>query len=97
MTISCIGIRAEPKICQRPVIPGLTAAGAVPALDERVLVGHERTGADEAHLAPEDVQQLRELVQRDATHEPADPRDPRILIDLEEASLRLIAAAQRAP
>ena len=58
---------------------------AVPALDLRVLLEDERPRADEAHLAAQDVEQLRQLVERGAAQEPADARDARVVGDLEQA------------
>ena len=54
-------------------------------LDLRVLVEDERARADEAHLAAQDVEQLRQLVERRAAQEAADARDPRVVGDLEQA------------
>src|SRR5919108_2096286 len=54
-----------------------------PSFDVLVLVEDERPRADEAHLSDEDVQKLRQLVESKAPQELADPRDARIVDDLE--------------
>ena len=60
--------------------PGLQVeAAAGPAVDVVVLLGDQRPRADQAHLAAEDVDQLRQLVERAAAQEPADPGDARIV------------------
>ena len=81
----------RPEICQRPVIPGSTRYRApVPVLEQPVVPERERSRADEAHLALDDVDDLRDLVEREAAQEPADARDPRVVADLEERALRLV-------
>ena len=67
----------------------------MPALDPQILVEHQRPRPDEAHLAPHDVPQLRQLIQRAAPQQPPDPRHTRILSDLEQPLLRLVAIPQR--
>src|SRR5260221_5992778 len=47
---------------------------ACPPVDLLVLVDDERSRADKAHLALEDIQQLRKLVKREPPHEPTDSR-----------------------
>src|SRR3954469_19684916 len=59
-------------------------AAAVAPLDLAVLVHDEWTRADEAHLAAQDVQQLRQLVQRRAAQAPPDARDARVVAYLEQ-------------
>src|SRR5215211_2541175 len=54
-----------------------------PALDVLVLVQDERTRAHEAHLADDDVEKLRQLVQRKASQELADTCYARVAEDLE--------------
>ena len=49
-----------------------------PRLD---LAGPQRAGPDEAHVAAQDVPQLRQLVHRGGAHEAADARDARIALD----------------
>ena len=70
-------------------------ATAVPAFDTLILVDDERARPHDAHLPFEDVQQLRDLVQRTAAQEPADPRYPRVIDDLEQPLLRFVAIARR--
>ena len=43
-----------------------------------------------AHLALQHVEDLRDLVEREAAEEPPDARDPRVLTDLEECALRFV-------
>src|SRR6266498_1404604 len=59
-------------------------APAVPVLEQQVVPHGEGTGADEAHLAPEDVEHLGDLVDREAPQRAADPRDAWIVADLEQ-------------
>ena len=49
-------------------------AAPVPALDAPILVEHERTRADEAHLTAQHVEELRELVERSLAEQTAQPR-----------------------
>src|SRR5438067_245909 len=62
-------------------------AAPAPALYEVVLVDDERARADQAHLALEDVDQLRQLVEGSLAEETPDARDARVVGDLEEARL----------
>ena len=65
-------------------------APARPAVDVMVLLGDERARTDQAHLATEHVEQLRELVQRSAAQEASDAGDARVVLDLEHP---LVAAS----
>ena len=56
-----------------------------PAVDVPMLVEDQRPRADEAHLAPEHVDELRQLVERVAAQKPPDARHPRVVGDLEHA------------
>ena len=49
-----------------------------------------RTRSDEAHLAQQDVQELRDLVQVRGPQEPADPGDARITVDFEMRAVGVI-------
>jgi len=68
------------------------------AVLERVLLHllrHGRARTDEAHVADEDVPQLRQLVDAGAADEPADRRDARVVLHLEDdAVLRLVLREQ---
>src|SRR5947208_68637 len=68
---------------------------AVPAPDALVLLDDQRARTDEAHLAPDDVEQLGQLIQRGLAQEPAHARDARVLGDLEQPLLCLVAVAER--
>src|SRR3989442_1573905 len=57
-------LRAQPLAVERAV-----------AIDDE---GHLRPRADDAHVAGEHVQELRQLVEAEAPEPPADPRDPRV-------------------
>ena len=64
---------------------------ARPAGDLVGLVDDERARADEAHVAAEHVQQLRELVEAVAPKEAADARDARVaLLRLEQRAVDLV-------
>ena len=96
LTISCSGTRAEPRIChdarhaRRQMQPA-----AVPADDLLVLLDDERPGPDQAHLAAQDVDELRQLVQRRLAQQAPDPRDAGSSAILNRPSvwLRAISAA----
>jgi hypothetical protein len=47
-------------------------ARAMPSLDAHVLLDHQRTGSHEARLSFEDVQQLRNLIERGLAQQPRD-------------------------
>src|SRR5438552_7841098 len=63
---------------------------AVPVLVGGDLLGERRPRPDQAHLALQDVQELRELVQAVAPEPPSDAGDPWILADLEERTRSLV-------
>ena len=70
-------------------MPGSTSvARAVPVLEQRVVAERQRPRADEAHLAAQDVDELRQLVEREAAQEPPDARHARVVADLEERARR---------
>src|SRR4029079_10905309 len=58
-------------------------APAEAARDLRVLGLDEGAWADQAHLAAQDGDELRQLIERGAAQEAADAGDPRVLFDLE--------------
>src|SRR5581483_5834100 len=65
-----------------------------PALDLAVLLGDQRPWPDDAHLAPQDVHELRQLVELKAPDHPAHPRDTRVGGDLEQAVGALVERQQ---
>src|SRR5436190_9093152 len=62
----------------------------VPALELLVVAQRQRSRPDEAHLAPEHVPDLRDLVQREAAENRPDRGHARVLADLEEGPVRLV-------
>src|SRR5215217_4439297 len=52
-----------------------------------------RAGADECHLAADDVDQVRELVEREAAQDPAYARDPGVALDDVDARAHGLGAA----
>ena len=60
----------------------------LPRLIALNLVGKRWPRTDERHLAAQDVEQLRQLVERGATEEAADAGDPRVATQLECAVIR---------
>ncbi len=76
---------------------GQLEPAAVKALHLVVLLGDQRARAHQAHLAPEHVEQLRELVQRGSPEQPPRAGDPRIARDLEEPAARLVEVSQLLP
>jgi len=71
--------------------PGLDVEAVQLALVVGIdLVAEGRTRADDRHLAPDDVPELRQLVDREPAEQAAGSRDPRIAaIDCEACALRL--------
>ena len=89
------GTSLRPLTCQRPVMPGHGAQPPVlPVFVLRDLARDRWARADQAHLAAQDVEQLRQLVQAGAPEEAADRRDARIALHLEQRAARLVAGAQ---
>ena len=62
----------------------------MPVLEELVVAQRQGTRADKAHLTLQHVQNLRNLVEREAAEESPDARDPRVLADLEERTLGFV-------
>src|SRR5690606_7629254 len=56
----------------------------VPVLVGRDLAGYRRAGADDAHLAEQDVDELRQLVQAGAAQEAPDTGPARIVLEFEQ-------------
>src|SRR5437588_5019781 len=68
-----------------PGDPGLeTKPVTEPSGHLRIFVLDERPRPDEAHVPPKDIPELRQLIQRCLSQEPAGAGDPRILGDLEQ-------------
>src|SRR5438045_2221562 len=57
---------------------------AVPALHTLVLVHDQGPGTDETHLAPQDVDELGQLIERGAPQKASDTRDARVVGELEQ-------------
>src|SRR5262245_38558366 len=77
--------------------PGHAGADEQPAADvaeEVAVVGGQRARPDQRHLALEDVDQLRQLVERGLAQEAADRGDPRVILDLEEQTVGLVLVDQ---
>src|SRR5580692_2938232 len=67
-----------------------------PPLRESAHIAHiERTRPHEGHFAREDIDQLRQLVDRSSTKNGADFRNARILEDLEDRAAVLIHVLER--
>src|SRR4051794_38452095 len=62
---------------------GEVEAVACVAVDATVLVLDERTRADEAHVAPKNVPQLRQLVDAQVAQDATDARDPRVGVEVQ--------------
>ena len=54
------------------------------------LIRHRRTGADEAHVAEENVEKLGQLVEAELPHDPAERRDPLGLLGPEFRRVHLV-------
>ena len=70
---------------------------AVPVLEQRVVAQRQRPRADEAHLAAQDVEHVRDLVEREAPQEPPDARHARVVADLEQRAARPRSRAPARP
>ena len=66
----------------------------MPQVVARDLGGERRPGPDDAHLAPEDIPELGQLVEAGPPQEAARPRDPRIVGQLERVTLDLVELLQ---
>ena len=55
-----------------------------------------RPRPDEAHLAAEDVPELRQLVEAQPAEPPADPRPPGVVLELEDGLVELVEVDQLA-
>jgi len=76
-----------PLTCHRPVSPGLhEEAAGMHRADQLGLPRERGSRADERHLAANDVQQLRQLVDAGAAQAPADLGDPGVVLQLVEAA-----------
>ena len=70
---------ARPWICAQPVMPGPHVEPvALPLVVPLDLVAERRPRPDQAHLAADDVPELRQLVDREPAQHAAGPRDPRV-------------------
>ena len=65
-----------------------------PGLEARRLVRERRARTHEGHRAAQDVEQLRQLVERVAAQEAADARHPRVAADLEQRAGGLVVGLQ---
>ena len=63
----------------------------MPLLEPVEVALRQRPRADERHLAAQHVEQLRQLVEREAAQRATDPRQARILAHLEEGAAGLVA------
>src|SRR5439155_6386716 len=68
---------------------------AVPRQELLVVADRKGPRADQRHLTPEDVKDLRHLVERKAAQEPPKGRDARIVLDLEERARGLVVQLER--
>src|SRR6266568_821363 len=68
----------------------------VPRKELLVVADGKRPRADQRHLAPQDIQHLRQLVERETTQESPDGRYTRIVLDLEERTGGLVVSLERA-
>ena len=90
---SAHGSDARPLTCAQPVMPGLD--GEPPALAVGVLRDlhrDRRPRADDRHLAAQDVDQVRQLVERGAAQERADAGDARVALVDRHAGAHVLGA-----
>ena len=65
-------------------MPGVSRSRRRPCADDVLVLGEDqRARPDEAHLAAQHVEELRQLVDRPAAQEAAERRHPRVVRDLE--------------
>ena len=89
------GSDARPLTCAQPVMPGLDLQPAALALGVLVdLHLDRRARADDRHLAAQDVDQVRQLVERGAAQERADARDARVALVDRQAGADVLGAAR---
>ena len=95
---SCHGSAARPLTCAQPVMPGSTARRpSWRGVYCSTCDAHGRARADQAHVAPQHVDQVRQLVEREAAQQRAHARDARIaLVHRQPGAHRLGAAHHRA-
>src|SRR5690606_34115600 len=81
-----------PQACE----PGLDAEpAALGGFGDLVdFVDRERAGADEAHFAAEDIDELGEFVDRPLPQEPSEREYPRVALDLEYRPAHLVLRLQ---
>ena len=61
-----------------------------PCVNVLIFVENQRTRSDQTHLASDDIEQLRQLIERVATQPPADSRYPGIIEDLEHSRVTAV-------
>jgi len=59
-----------------------------------VFIDRRRAGANESHVAPEDVDALREFVDAGSAEEASDRQDPGIVVDFEHQTVHLVLCEQ---
>ncbi len=62
----------------------------MPVLEELVVAARERPRADEAHLTPQGVDELGQLVDREPAEDPPDAGHARVVANLEQRPRRLV-------
>ena len=68
----------------------------MPRCEQLVVAERQRAWADEAHLPAQDVEHLRQLVDREPAQHPPDARHAGVVTDLEERSARLVGVLELA-
>ncbi len=66
-------------------------------MEAGLLLGDERPGTDQRHLAPDDIDELGELVEAGPAEEAAEGEHPGVLADLEEGPVDFVAVGEGAP
>ena len=70
-------------------------AAAVPVLVESIVIpNRKRPGAHQAHVAPEHIEELRQLINARLSQELSDGGNPRVILDLENRSTHLVQMLQ---
>ncbi len=83
--MSSKGMSLRPWVCQVPVIPGRTLRPhlEMPA-HERGLIERKRARSHQAHVTAQHVPELRQFVYRPPAELGSEPRDPRIIPELQQ-------------
>src|SRR5262249_11557145 len=100
--VDVLHVRADPVLeAERALVhlvvsleylPDAESAFVGAPVDPQHVAHRQRPRPDEAHVAAQDVQELRQLVEAELPEHPPDARDTRVLADLEDGTRRFVQA-----